>query len=69
MDPLNFKPKRPFNCVDVAVSAAAEQNPEITGAETKSTINPIKRILNHWRTIRVNHHNIMSCQVTFSTND
>jgi hypothetical protein len=39
-DPLNFKPKRPFTWVDDTVRAAAEQNPEITGAEMNSTMNP-----------------------------
>lgn len=40
-DPLNFKPNRPFTCVEDTVRAAAEQNPEITGAEINSTMNPI----------------------------
>jgi hypothetical protein len=39
-DPLNFKPKSPLTCVDDTVRAAAEQKPDITGAEINSTINP-----------------------------
>lgn len=41
-DPLNFNPKRPFTCVEATVNAAAEQKPEITGADINSTRNPIK---------------------------
>ncbi len=40
-DPLNFSPKSPFTWVEATVKAAAEQKPEMTGAEMKSTINPI----------------------------
>lgn len=39
-EPLNFKPKRPLTCVDATVKAAAEQKPEMTGADMNSTINP-----------------------------
>ena len=42
LDPWNFNPKSPFICVAMAVSAAAEQNPEITGADIRSTIKPVK---------------------------
>jgi uncharacterized OsmC-like protein len=40
-DPLNFRPSSVFTCVDMTVKAAAEQNPEMTGAEINSTRNPV----------------------------
>lgn len=40
-EPLNFKPNNPFTCVDATVKAAAEQKPEITGADMNSTMKPI----------------------------
>ena len=39
-DPGNLRPKRPLTCVEATVRAAAEQNPEITGADINSTMNP-----------------------------
>lgn len=39
---LNFSPKSPLICVEATVNAAAEQNPEITGADINSTKNPVK---------------------------
>ena len=41
-DPLNFSPNSPFTWVEATVKAAAEQNPEMTGAEIYSTMNPGK---------------------------
>lgn len=41
-DPLNFSPNSPFTWVEATVKAAAEQNPEMTGAEINSTMNPGK---------------------------
>ena len=35
-----FNPKSPLIWVDATVNAAAEQKPEITGADMNSTINP-----------------------------
>ena len=42
-EPLNFRPKSPFTWVEATVKAAAEQKPEMTGAEMKSTMNPATR--------------------------
>lgn len=39
--PDMLMPNKPFNCVDTTVKAAAEQNPDITGAEMISMMNPV----------------------------
>ena len=39
-DPLNLIPNKPFIWVEATVNAAAEQNPDITGVDMKSTTNP-----------------------------
>ena len=45
-DPLNFSPNSPLTCVEATVKAAAEQKPEITGADMSSTIKPRNPQLN-----------------------
>ena len=47
--PMIFMPNKPFNCVDATVKAAAEQKPEITGAEMISMMNPVYRAEQHVR--------------------
>jgi hypothetical protein len=38
---LMCNPSKPLICVDATVSAAAEQNPPMTGVEMNSIITPI----------------------------
>lgn len=39
-EPGNFSPKSVLNCAKITVAAAAEQNPEMTGPDIKSMIQP-----------------------------
>ena len=41
-DAWNLRPNNPFNWVEITVRAAAEQNPEMTGADMNSTIKPMR---------------------------
>ena len=40
-EPRNVMPRIVLNCAKMTVTAAAEQNPDITGADIKSMTNPI----------------------------
>lgn len=40
---LYFSPNRPFNCDDAIIRAAADVNPDTTGADTKSTRKPANK--------------------------